>query len=428
VSSRRAFVACLLALTAAATLVAPAVRAQSPTPLPSEVPPPTPVPGGTTPSPFPSVLITPSPDVTPPPVRAAAALVEDLDTGQMLYAMNPRAHRPIASLTKIMTALLVLERTDPGDVVTASPTAAAAGGAEFGLVPGERHSVRQLLYALLLQSANDVAVALAEHVSGNVEAFVALMNSRARQLELADTRFASPNGLDDTGYSSAADLAALARAAMEQERFAAVVAARARDIPVEGDGSRHVQNRNALLWLYPGTVGVKTGYTAAAGFCLVAAAERDGERILTVVLGEPEAAWDDGAALLDHTFLAFDRVELVEAGDRFHDVHVRGEVYRAVAGASLVRMVPVPAGPVTREVRLSGVLRPPLDPGDRLGRVVVMAGDMPMGSVPLVVGPPPPAPPPAPPPGPRDLAGIADRLASALVRLVRALFEGDWGG
>ena len=249
--------------------------------LPGQTPPPTPVPvpgGGTSPSPFPATLRTPAPSNQPPSIAARSAVLADLDTGRVLWGKEAEESRPIASITKIMTAVIVIQRSDPTDVVTVGPDVEApsrsAGVSELGLVQGERISVQDLLYALLLQSANDAAVALADHVSGSVEGFVADMNAEAGRLHLRDTRFASPNGLDDTGYSSARDLAALTRAAFESPLFASIVATKFHTIPAPSGSPRMIQNRNVLLWLYPGAVGVKTGFTTPARFCVVAAATR----------------------------------------------------------------------------------------------------------------------------------------------------------
>jgi D-alanyl-D-alanine carboxypeptidase len=178
-----------------------------------------------------------------------------------------------------MTALLVLERTAPTEVVTVSEEAArprVAGISALGLVPGERILVDELLYALLLQSANDAADGLAEHVDGTVPAFVERMNARAAELQMTRSRFASPNGLEEVGYSTGRDLVRLTRAAFGEPGFASVAATRSHVVESLDAEPRTVQNRNVLLWLYPGAIGVKTGFTSAAGFCVVAAAERDG--------------------------------------------------------------------------------------------------------------------------------------------------------
>jgi D-alanyl-D-alanine carboxypeptidase (penicillin-binding protein 5/6) len=365
-----------------------------------EPPPPTPVPvpgGGTSPSPFPSVLRTPPPPaVEPPEVAAAAAVLLDLDTGQTLYALNARERRPVASLTKIMTALLVLSRTSPTDVVTVGENAASGpvvGISTLGLVAGERITVQQLLYALLLQSANDAAVALAEHVSGSVDAFVDLMNRTARRLGLSRTVFASPNGLDDTGFSTARDMARLTRAAYRRTGFDDVVATRVHEIPSPSREPRVVQNRNALLWLYPGAIGVKTGFTTAAGYCIVATAERGDERLLAVVLGEPREAFSDAAALLDHGFDAFERTTLIGADVPVGPVEIGGRQVGVVTGTSVVGLVPIDAVIRRRVVVDPGVRYPP-GLGQRVGSVVVTTSDgRVVGEVPLVVAGVPPPPP-----------------------------------
>src|SRR5438128_9267626 len=145
----------------------------------TSTPPPTPVPPNGSPSPFPTVLITPRPSLTPPPIGSPSAILEDLGTGQVLFAKAPDGRRPLASLTKVMTALVVLSRTKRGDTVVVDGTAASQSGSVLGLRVGERITVRELLFALLLQSSNDAAVALAEHVAGTVSGFVAMMNRQA---------------------------------------------------------------------------------------------------------------------------------------------------------------------------------------------------------------------------------------------------------
>ncbi len=208
----------------------------------------------------------------------------DVDTGAILYREASRTPLPVASLTKVMTALLTLERTDLDDVVRVDPAAVFHRGdygssSTLGLRAGERISVRDLLYALLLGSANDAADALAIHISGDRATFVTAMNRRADGLGMADTRFLSANGLDDRGRSTARDLLTLVEAAEADPAFREIVATRFRDIPAPKGRDRRIQNRNALLWLYPGAVGTKTGSTAGAGFCLIATAEREGRRL-----------------------------------------------------------------------------------------------------------------------------------------------------
>jgi D-alanyl-D-alanine carboxypeptidase (penicillin-binding protein 5/6) len=292
-------------------------------------PPPTPVPPRGSPSPFPQTLDTPSDGVAPPRIGALSAVLADLDDGQVMFAKAPEIRRPIASLTKVMTALIVLDRLALDEVVVVSPDAVFedddfGASSTLGLRAGERRTVRELLDALMLQSANDAAVALAIEVSGSQQRFVELMNGRAHSLGLRDTVFFSPNGLDDRGRSTARDLLALTRAAASQPGFSRIVGSRFRTIPSPSGPPRRVQNRNALLWLYPGATGVKTGYTAGAGFCLIATAERDGRRLVAIVLGDRDEPFSDAAALLDHGFEGFRQETFVHAGEAIGTVAIRG--------------------------------------------------------------------------------------------------------
>jgi serine-type D-Ala-D-Ala carboxypeptidase (penicillin-binding protein 5/6) len=366
----------------AATVVG-AVLVESPaTAIPT--PPPTPVPPYGSPSPFPTALQTPPPDVTPPKLPAGSAVLVELDSGTVLFEREATRRRPIASITKIMTALLVLESATPVDEVVASPRAVAEEGAELGLEEGERIPVRELLYALMLQSANDAAVALAEHAAGSVDAFVDLMNEEARVLGLTDTRFASPNGLDDTGYSTARDVAAITVEAFRSETFAETVRTKFRSIAAPDGSARRIQNRNALLWLYPDAVGVKTGYTAAAGFCVVAAAERDGLRLAAVVLGSPDEAFSDAAALLNHGFATFEQRQVATLGDPLDPIRVAGRMVTLEAGDFLHVLVRR-SQPVEVSVRVRAKLRLPLARGQEVGELIATASGEELGTAPVVV-------------------------------------------
>jgi len=373
-----------------------AARAQTPAPQP---PPPTPViqPGGqVSRSPFPSTLRTPSTSTEAPEIHAASAVLADLDTGQVLFDLHRNERRPIASVTKIMTALLVVERADLTDVVTVTEGAASgqvAGISGLGLMAGERIRVDELLYALLLQSANDAAVALAEHVSGSVDAFVEDMNARAEQLGMTRTLFTSPNGLDDTGYSSAADLVRLTRAAYRSPGFASVVATRFHTVESLDAEPRIVQNRNVLLWLYPGAIGVKTGFTSPAGFCLVGAAQRGDERLVAVVLGAPGEPFSAAATLLNYGFDAFEYRTLLREGERLDDVDVGGRSVSVSAGGNVRGLIPA-AATVSRTVELEHHVAFPPARGEEIGIVRLSAGGKIVGEVPLVVvGVPAPSPP-----------------------------------
>jgi len=228
--------------------------------------------------------------------------VQNFDTGAVLYAERADVHHPIASLTKIMTAMVVLRTTDPTDVVSTSRLAARQEPTELGLRPGERMNVHDLLYALLLHSSNDVAVALAEHVSHSVAAFDALMTTQAIDIVLTDTWFASPSGLNDKGYSTARDLAAMTRWAYRSPTFASIVATKSYKLRMPSGKRVRLRNLNDLLFEYRGAIGVKTGYTSKSHWSLVGVAQRGSTRILVVLLADPRVPFRDGEALLDWAF------------------------------------------------------------------------------------------------------------------------------
>ncbi|MDQ3210198.1 MAG: D-alanyl-D-alanine carboxypeptidase [Actinomycetota bacterium] len=362
-------------------------------------PPPTPVPPMGSPSPFPQRLETPADAVASPRLDAPAAILADLDDGQIMFAKAPELRLPIASLTKIMTALIVLERLDLGHVIEVAPAAIFSdddygASSTLGLRAGERRTVRELLDALMLQSANDAALALAIDAGGTQQRFVDLMNERARTLGLRRTRFFSPNGLDDRGRSTVRDLLVLTLGAYAVPGFAEIVASRFREIPAPRGRPRRVQNRNALLWLYPGAVGVKTGFTAAAGYCLVATAERDGRRLLAVVLGERHEPFSEAAALLDHGFEGFEERTFVQAGQGIGTVAIRGGAVAVETSRSITALVPAAQLDDVRQrvVVRPSALFPPAD-GERVGTLKLTIPGVSLGASALVVAqvPLPPA-------------------------------------
>lgn len=255
-----------------------------------------------------------------PVIGAAAGILLDASDGSILWERNSRARRAIASTTKILTALVVLEEAEPQDLVTASARAESVGAddplvTELELVAGEKMSVENLLYGLLLPSGSDAAVALAEHVGGSVAGFARLMNERAREAGASDSNFTNADGLDDpAAYSTAYDLAQITRAAMANAEFRKIVATPRYQIPRPGPGPREVVNRNELLGRLNGANGVKTGNTRAAGRTLVASAQRDGEERLSVLLGSTDP-FGESSALLNFGFAGFRRFQVV-APDR----------------------------------------------------------------------------------------------------------------
>jgi D-alanyl-D-alanine carboxypeptidase (penicillin-binding protein 5/6) len=240
-------------------------------------------------------------------VTAEGAVLWDPLDGRVLWGRAPDVDRRMASTTKIMTALLAVEAGTIDDTVTVSATAAAAdsepGAASLNLRAGQRVGMRGLLQALMMRSGNDAAAAVAEHVEGSQRAFVAAMNRRARRLGLDDTHFLDATGLSDDPrhHASPADLARLAEVAMARPAFAGLVGTFRRDVP----GFGPLTSRNLLLDTYDGATGVKTGYTALAGLCLVASATRDGRTLYTAVL-DSDDTFADTTVLLDHGFDAYD--------------------------------------------------------------------------------------------------------------------------
>jgi serine-type D-Ala-D-Ala carboxypeptidase (penicillin-binding protein 5/6) len=218
-----------------------------------------------------------------------AGLLFNLDTGRVLWQHDPLARLRIASLTKMMTALLTVESEPPDASVLVTKQAIAAAGSKVGVLPLGKHvRVETMLYGLLLPSGNDAAVALAQHEAGSVGRFVVRMNAEAAKLGMGCTRYSSPSGYIDQGnYSCAADLAVLAHADLAQPRIARIVRTykAIRAFPIRGEHLYLYNNNPLLMYGYPGVTGLKTGYTLAAGKCLVATAERDGVRLGVVLLG-----------------------------------------------------------------------------------------------------------------------------------------------
>jgi D-alanyl-D-alanine carboxypeptidase (penicillin-binding protein 5/6) len=239
----------------------------------------------------------------PPSIEAAAYLAQR--QGRTLWAKDPHQRLPPASLTKIMTAVLVVERVALDAVVLVSRAAAEQGGARLGLKAGDQLTVKDLLVATLVRSANDACLALAEHSAGNEVQFVGWMNRRARELGLRDTHFANACGWDaPRHYASAADLATLVEAALRLPQLAALVALpEARVQTVDGRREFVVYNTNLLVGRLPGVIGMKSGFTRGAGRCVIAVAERAGVRVVVVVLNGSNRWWD-AAGLVEHAFAA----------------------------------------------------------------------------------------------------------------------------
>lgn len=317
--------------------------------------------------------------------------------GRDLWERDAAARRAMASTTKIMTAVVVLENASLDEVVTVSRNDVKVGESGMGLVPGEKLTVRQLLEGMLIQSGNDAASALAEHVGGTVPGFVAMMNAKAARLDLVNTHFLNPHGLDVPGhYTSAQDLTALARYAMAKPEFRSIVGT-AKSRVVTARYTHPLKNHNLMLGQYEGANGVKTGWTDEAGYCIVASAGRGGIELVATIMGaaSEEGRFGQATRLLDWGFAHYRPTRIVEAGERTGNVRVSDYVERTVpseAAESTEVAVFDLAGPVRRRVDLKPEVAAPVAKGQRLGTMTVYQGDRLLVQVPVVAAKDVPAP------------------------------------
>jgi serine-type D-Ala-D-Ala carboxypeptidase (penicillin-binding protein 5/6) len=313
-------------------------------------------------------------------IKAKSALLIDIDTNETLWEVDSRKELPIASTTKIMTAILAIENGDLNDSVRIGDDVVEAGlDGGIKLVPGERLLLKDLLYALMLNSANDAAIAIADQIEGSVDDFVYEMNNKAIQLGAVNTNFANPHGLDEIShFSTANDLAIVTRYGLSNKVFADIVSTESKVIKRSAKKSiKIVNNRNELLETYAGAKGVKTGYTDSAGYCLVSAARRDGVYLMSVVLGAKtqKSVFKQSAKLLDYGFSLYSKKMLLK----------RNEVYKKVTskfGEEIPLTSDIDFELITRKnskVRLitwsDDNIDLPVTAGDRIGKVAVLIDD-----------------------------------------------------
>lgn len=266
-------------------------------------------------------------------VPAQAAYLVEANSGRVLYAKNENARLPMASTTKIMTALLAVESGRLRETVTVPAEAAGTEGSSMYLKTGETLPLADLVYGLMLTSGNDAAVAIACFLDGSTEAFAAHMNTRAEKLGLSDTHFVTPNGLHDPDhYTTAKDLAMLGAAALENPFFAEIVMTQYRK--TEGSNPHTLKNKNRLLWEYEGSIGVKTGYTKAAGKCLVFAAERGGMKLVGAVLNCP-TMWNTAKRMLDTGFSDY-RIKTFLSRETVFSVSIENGVKKTLSAAPIL--------------------------------------------------------------------------------------------
>lgn len=307
-------------------------------------------------------------------VSAGGVMLMDARTHKVLYAKTAHEKLPMASTTKIMTAILAIEAGNLDALVTVPQEAYGVEGSSMYLRLGEQISMRDLLYGLMLVSGNDAAVAIAVHVGGSVEGFAALMNAKAASLGAHNTHFVTPNGLPDPDhYTTAYDLALIACYAMQNETFREIVGTTYYQTTT-GEIARTVKNKNKILWEYEGGNGVKTGYTMAAGKCLVFAAEREGMQLVGVVLNCPDM-FPSAKRLLDYGFETYQQETLVAADERIARVRVTGGKKNALEVAAkndiIILVKDGDSTTVRTFVNLAGPVEAPVEKGDVLGTLEV---------------------------------------------------------
>lgn len=323
-----------------------------------------------------------------PSLSGGAAILVAPD-GSELWAMNPDEQRSMASITKIMTAVIVLESVGLDEQLTVSARAAGVGESAANLRAGDTLSVRKMLEALLVKSGNDAAIALAEHVSGTEEEFVRLMNQKAAALGLSSTRFANSHGLDAPGHhTSARDLAVLAQYAMRDGEFRRCVGL-TKTILNGSAGSRELENSNLLIGTLVGATGIKTGWTSKAGYCLAASAKRHDLELTAVILGAgtENSRFDRARTLLEWGFEHYSMQSLASADETVGKVPVADyldvDVVALVEEDLRVGVLDL-EGDIVRTTNLYSHVEAPVSAGSRLGTLTFTQGDRLLAQVPVV--------------------------------------------
>lgn len=317
---------------------------------------------------------------------AQSAILIEADSGNVIYEKNAHTRLPMASTTKIMTALTAVENSSLTDEVTVSAAACGVEGSSIYLVPGEKLTMEELLYAMLLESANDAAAAIAIHVAGSIDGFAELMNAKAAELSLSDTHFSNPHGLyAEDHYTTAEDLAKIAACALRNDDIRKIVSTYKHTIPLRGDeGVRVLINHNRLLKMSNDVIGVKTGFTKKSGRCLVSAAERDGVRVIAVTLNAPDD-WNDHLAMHTLGFDEYQSYPLAAEGEFSIDIPAVGSDDGTVTVSNRDALtLTLPRGEEIECVtEAPHLLLTQVFEGDTVGRVVFYSRGNEIGSVPL---------------------------------------------
>lgn len=319
-------------------------------------------------------------------VSAKSALLYEPTNDTVLYSKNPHKRMGMASTTKIMSAVCALENSDPEKIVEIDERAVGIEGSSIYLEKGEQFKMLDLIYALMLQSANDAAVAISYEIAGGVDEFAALMNEKACELGLSDTHFTNPHGLDDKEhYTTAYDLAKITAYALENPIFKEIVSTYKYEIQ-SSLKSRILVNHNKLLNSYDGAIGVKTGFTKKSGRSLVGASERDGIRLISVTINAPDD-WRDHKAMLDYGYMRLEQVCLANVGEFSYNLPVlssESEQLRVENREELSKILPKSRGKTDVKVFLPSYVVAPIKRGDTVGKVCFYINGKEIGSVDLI--------------------------------------------
>ncbi|OXM88130.1 D-alanyl-D-alanine carboxypeptidase family protein [Paenibacillus rigui] len=335
----------------------------------------------------------PTVDMAP---NATSAVIIDADTGTVIFEKNKDAKLPPASITKIMTMLLVMEALDQGklkmdDKVRTSEYAASMGGSQIFLEPGEEMTVQDMLKGIAMASGNDASVAMAEKLAGSEKAFVQQMNDRAQQLGMKNTHFANPNGLPADGhYSSAYDIALMSQELLKHEEITKFTGTYQDYLRKDTPKPFWLVNTNKLVRFYSGADGLKTGYTSEAKFCLSATAKRDNFRVISVVMGEPDTKTRNAevSSLFDYAFAQYTNYPIYKTGDALGELKIsKGEQPVIPLTAKhqygiLLKKGEEGAG-IRHEVQLNPDIKAPVAAGQPIGKIVVYKGDQMLKEFPL---------------------------------------------
>ncbi len=322
-------------------------------------------------------------------ISASSAIVIDTVTGRVIYEKNANQKKSMASTTKIMTAIVAIEKGNLDDVVKTSRRASYVEGSSIWLEEGEKQRLEDLLYGLMLSSGNDAAIAIAEHIGGSVEEFAVIMTNKAREIGAVNTSFKNPHGLDADGhYTTAYDLALITRYALQNKKFAEIVKTQKWKIPWQGHSwERVLNNKNKMLRMYEGCDGVKTGYTKKTGRCLVSSATRDDWQVVAVTINAPND-WSDHSKMLDYAFENYKLEVIMEKDEYMKTLPVmdgKKDKVSLVNGSKLV--LPLKEGEKEKiriEYDIPDAVTAPIKYKQALGKIRFYLDDLECGEISLV--------------------------------------------